>query len=78
MLINQSFVPILKDQAEIIETGNLPFDLFSRDEFNDYGDPLLPHSIEKLILYINLISNHCGPLSIDGSFDGIGFGSIPV
>lgn len=78
MLINQSFAFILEDHAEIIEAGDLPFNLFSRDEFNDYGDPLLAHSIEKLILNINLISHHCGPLSIDGCSGGIGFGSTPV
>ena len=61
MLINQSFVLIFYDQAEIIEAGDLPFDPFSCDEFNDYDYPLLAHSVEKLILNINVISNHNSP-----------------
>lgn len=60
MLINQSFVLIFYDHAEIIETGDEPLDLFARDQFNDYDNPLLPHPVEKLILNIDLILNHYG------------------
>ena len=78
MLIDQPFVPIFDDQAEIIEANDEPLDLFSRDELNDYGNPLPAHPVEKLILNVDLILNHYGPLSIDGCFDGNGFGSPSV
>jgi hypothetical protein len=61
MFIDQSFILILDDQAEIIEARNEAFDPLPCDEFNDYGNSLLTHPVEKLILNIDMIFHHYGP-----------------
>ena len=78
MFIDQSFVLIFDDQAKIIKADDEPFDFFPRDELNDHGNPLLAHPVEKLVLNIDLISHHYGPLSIDGCLDASRIGSLPV
>jgi hypothetical protein len=78
MLIDQSFVSIFDDQAKIIEADDEPCDFLPRDELNDHGNPLLAHPVEKLVLNIDLISHHYGPLSIDGCLNTSGIGSLPV
>jgi hypothetical protein len=80
MFIDQSFVLIFifDDQAKIIEADDEPFDLLPCGDLNDHGDPLLAHPVEKLVLNIDLIFHHYGPLSIDGVLDARGIGSLPA
>ena len=58
MFINQVITLSSEHQAEIVEADNDPFYLPTGGQFNGHMASISTDTIEKLILYINLILHH--------------------